>query len=657
MKSILHLRWVQKAIHLILVCAMILPPMGQIMPVVQAESGETAPREESTLSLSEISSDPVGLKDLPAGSLLQFAGYNWIVLNPSEGLLMKNTPYGSETPFSTTLDSGFPYSPNTIGNVGYILNHDFYNSLNATDRARLQTRTWQIGSQYDLSFQIVDCKVGLLNTWDYSNYTYYEIDEQNTVNLLNPWFDDGWLSTTHAADQVGSWAYGISGNYYADSNGTTTVETIGTVGHLLYPVIYLSPNTPTLSGAVIPPQNEILSFSVPNQRGDSSFDTETSTITFTVTDLVSLTSIVPQITLSPGATSLPANGVATDLSIPTSCIVTSADGFEKVWVLVAQVLSTNTDIREFSVSEMMLVSEENYATINRDRHTVHFLVPADTDVSQLTPSLFAGMGEATLSPLSGTPQDFTSPVTYRVTAEAGNTQDWLITCVRVGDSVPYNVEHYHQDLVGLSYTLNNTQTLLGILGSQVTATAQSTSGFIENTTQANRIASGVTLLDGSLTLRLYYDRTLHSVTYEEDGGSTVADLTSMRYGSQLTTPQTPVKTGYQFLGWFTDADRTQAASFPTTLTRNLTFYAKWEYSSGEPGDITGFTVRNQIGSSAITRNDWYYGIDLVMPAGSELQFIAPVITTVAGTTVSPASGEIQDFRGSDQYAEIGRAHV
>jgi|GEM_PF-6239367 len=648
MKSILRLRMVQRAIHLILVCAMILTPLGQIMPVVQAESEETAPRDESALFLSVGTSEPVSLNNLSAGSIIEFASTNWLLLDPSNGMLIRVYPYGDPVLYDSSTPGGNVYfQPSSATNIGYLLNTTFLNSLSALDQSRIRTETWEIGPQGHEWEHIINAKVGLLNC--------KQVQTEPVASQLQPLLTDAWLLTWYAIDQEGGWASGLSGNYYLDATLFPAVETDYSVGHDVHPVIYLSPNTPTLSGAVIPPQNEILSFSIPNQRGDSLFDYETSTITFTVTDLVDLTSIVPQITLSPGATSQPANGVATNLSIPTTCTVTSADGFEKVWVLVAQVLSTNTDITEFSVDEMQLVSEDNYATINRDLHTVHFLVPTETDVSQLTPTVFAGM-EATLSPDTKTTQDFTSPVTYRVTAQAGNTQDWLVTCVRVGDSVPYTVEHYHLDLVGLGYTLNNSQSLSGILGSEVTATAQSTSGFIENTTQANRIASGVTLLDGSLTLRLYYDRSLHSVTYEEDGGSTVIDLSSLRYGSQLTTPQTPVKTGYQFLGWFTDADRTQAASFPMTLTGNMTFYAKWQSTLGAPGDITGFTVRNQIGSSTITRSDGYGSIDLVMPAGTDLQHLAPVITAPVGTTISPASGEIRDFRWSDQYAVEYRAN-
>ena len=629
-----------RVIHWLLIFSMIVPQIS-VVAVVQAQENEQTPRQESVF-LSEISSDPVFLRDVPAGSTVQFASYDWLVLDPANGMLIKQSPYGTPVPYDSSTPGGNVYfQPSNASNIGFLLNTTFLSSLSALDQSRIRNVNWEIGPQGHEWEHIVGAKVGLLNTM--------QVQTEPVASQLQPFLADSWLLTWHAVEyDTYAWASGLSGNYYIGSDLLPTVETDYSVGHNVHPVMYLSPNTPTLSGAVIPPQNEILSFSVPNQRGESVFDYDTSTLTFTVTDLVDLTSIAPQITVSPGATSQVVNGVATDLSIPTTCTVTSSDGFTKNWVLVAQVLSTKTDITEFSVDEMQLVGEDNYATINRSLHTVHFLVPADTDVTQLTPSIYAMM-DANIVPETKTTQDFTSPVAYTVTAEAGNSQNWLVTCVRVGDTVPYTVEHYHQDLVGLNYSLNHTQTLSGTLGSTVTASTQSSSGFVENITQANRITSGVTQLDGSLTLRLYYDRTLHRVTYEEDGGSSVADLASLRYGSTLTTPQTPVRTGYQFLGWFTDVDRTQAASFPMILTADTTFYAKWQSTLGEPGDITGFTVRNQKGNSSITRYDGYGSIDLVMPAGSDVQFLSPVITTAAGTTISPASGEIRDFRGSDQY--------
>jgi len=51
-------------------------------------------------------------------------------------------------------------------------------------------------------------------------------------------------------------------------------------------------------------------------------------------------------------------------------------------------------------------------------HTVSVYVPFDTDISALVPALTLSPG-ATVSPLSGTAQNFTSPVTYTVTGPGG----------------------------------------------------------------------------------------------------------------------------------------------------------------------------------------------------------------------------------------------
>ena len=65
-----------------------------------------------------------------------------------------------------------------------------------------------------------------------------------------------------------------------------------------------------------------------------------------------------------------------------------------------------------------------------------------------------------------------------------------------------------------------------------------------------------------------------TITFEENGGATVADITRVG-GSLIGTLPTPTQTGFTFGGWFTDAELTQ--SFTATLMpkENLTLYAKW----------------------------------------------------------------------------------
>ncbi|WP_420317500.1 DUF5018 domain-containing protein [Ekhidna sp.] len=82
---------------------------------------------------------------------------------------------------------------------------------------------------------------------------------------------------------------------------------------------------------------------------------------------------------------------------------------------------TDNDILSFTFSEV-----EGSATVNNTAHTVVAEAVAGTDVSAITPTI--GLSQnATISPDTGIEQDFTSAVTYTVTAEDGTTQDWEIT--------------------------------------------------------------------------------------------------------------------------------------------------------------------------------------------------------------------------------------
>jgi len=69
----------------------------------------------------------------------------------------------------------------------------------------------------------------------------------------------------------------------------------------------------------------------------------------------------------------------------------------------------------------------------------------------------------------------------------------------------------------------------------------------------------------------------YTVTYYPDGGSPApSPLTqTMNYGSTISQPAAMTRTGYTFGGWFTNADKTTPASFPITVTGNVSLYAMW----------------------------------------------------------------------------------
>ncbi|WP_342420524.1 discoidin domain-containing protein [Paenibacillus sp. FSL E2-0178] len=65
------------------------------------------------------------------------------------------------------------------------------------------------------------------------------------------------------------------------------------------------------------------------------------------------------------------------------------------------------------------------------------------------------------------------------------------------------------------------------------------------------------------------------VTYETNGGSTIAPQLVSASGGKLVFQYTPVKECFSFAGWYYDSALTQAYSGSDLITRNLTLYAKW----------------------------------------------------------------------------------
>jgi len=115
----------------------------------------------------------------------------------------------------------------------------------------------------------------------------------------------------------------------------------------------------------------------------------------------------------------------------------------------------------------------------------------------------------------------------------------------------YKIEHYQQDITASGYTLAETENLIGTTDTVVTAVAKSYTGFSENTSHASRIASGNILGDGSLVLKLYYDRNTYTVTFNDWDGTELKTQT-VRYEETVTAPANPTKEDYTFIGWDVD---------------------------------------------------------------------------------------------------------
>ena len=140
-------------------------------------------------------------------------------------------------------------------------------------------------------------------------------------------------------------------------------------------------------------------------------------------------------------------------------------------------------------------------------------------------------------------------------------------------SVAYKVSYFHQNINDDLYTLANTVTGSGMVGEEVTADVTAPDGFILNEDVTGSKLTGVIAADGSLELKVYFDRQIHTIHFETNGGTDVTDRT-VRHGKVITAPTTSY-VGHDFGGWFVDEAFTNEYDFKAPVTSDVTLYAKW----------------------------------------------------------------------------------
>ena len=121
----------------------------------------------------------------------------------------------------------------------------------------------------------------------------------------------------------------------------------------------------------------------------------------------------------------------------------------------------------------------------------------------------------------------------------------------VRNDTKYTVEIYTMDAYG-KYS-SSKETNKGTTDTEVSVTANAQTGFTVNSTKSN--LSGNISGDGSLVLRIYYDRNKYKLITNIDGNTTSKEY---YYDASVSMPANPYKPGYKFIGW----DKTIPSKMP-----------------------------------------------------------------------------------------------
>jgi len=174
-------------------------------------------------------------------------------------------------------------------------------------------------------------------------------------------------------------------------------------------------------------ETEMVEFSIPGESAPAKIDPSLRLVSVEMPFGTDLTSLVPLIGISEGATVDPAAGSVVDFTDPVLFTVTAEDRVTtQEWTVEVTMTapSAEAQIIRFGLDQQIGTTEMN----TTDR-TIAVVMPFGFDVTALVPDMEISAG-ASADPPVGTPVDLSSLVTYAVTAEDGNTLlEWT---VRVG---------------------------------------------------------------------------------------------------------------------------------------------------------------------------------------------------------------------------------
>ncbi len=98
----------------------------------------------------------------------------------------------------------------------------------------------------------------------------------------------------------------------------------------------------------------------------------------------------------------------------------------------------------------------------------------------------------------------------------------------------------------------------------------------------------------------------YRITYNTNGGNTISSR-EVEFSSPIQSQPTPVRTGYQFDGWFTDEGLTQRFNQARMPSENLTLNAKWSILSYQ------LTFYSENRTSIISRSNIEFDSPIIIP--------------------------------------------
>ncbi|MFY0608679.1 MAG: DUF5018 domain-containing protein [Cyclobacteriaceae bacterium] len=401
--------------------------------------------------------------------------------------------------------------------------------------------------------------------------------------------------------------------------------------------------------------NSISSMSIEGVNGV--VDNEANTVVVTLPFGTDVTSLEPTITLPEQASIDPFSGVIQDFSNPITYSVTAGDASVATWE-ASVVIAPNTDN---SIQSLSINGVEG--VINEAARIIRVALPYGADVDALIPTITLPE-QASVSPQSDIEQNFTNSVTYIVTAGDGSTKSWSVyvdnqlnTEANIKsfsiageegeiDSVLNTIDitlPYGSDITSLSASIvvsdqgSFSPTANGLdFSNPVVFTVTSGNGIDEdwtvNVTVAQNTAAGLNSFE-LLGVKAVINPNNFTVSLELPYKTDVTSLTPILEFSEEATvtpnPDSPqdFSSNVQYTITSQDGDSTAIYTVIVSVVQN------------DAADIESF----EINGVTATISESTQRISLILPSGTDLTALTPVISISEDATISPAGDVERDF--------------
>lgn len=334
--------------------------------------------------------------------------------------------------------------------------------------------------------------------------------------------------------------------------------------------------------------------------------------------------------------------------------------------VINRVISSAKDITAFSFTTPVVTGIINGINIS-------IYVPNGTDVTALVPT-FTISAYANVTPLSGVAQNFTSPITYTVTAEDLSTKIYTVTVYQTY-TFPYSQNFENAGAIPTGWLKTSAGasnwdfvTADALYGA---ATAQSGSGYFARLDVYNILSSNnpLNLFTPAFSIPTTGVQLLQYYSWIGSAGSAnplYLEVSTdnkntwiiIKTHDNITTPNTWYKntinvSAYNGMNAFF---RFRGISNYGSGTCNLEVDDFTVYTASTAKDITAFNFTTPASTGTIAGTN----ITLNVPAGTDLTNLIPTITTSALSTVSPLTGVANNFTTPATYtvtAEDGSMQV